>query len=197
MPYIDKANFRRLLDPHIEPIVQLIKNHSDKEFQYRLLLQYILCDFSEDLLMNLGSESEGGRPNRNLRGFDKPKFTNDQDELLLEQLIASLTDEILHCLTSCKEEENLAGIYNYCCTQLTFCPLPGKRYWALHAARTACAVVALHLSNKYGPNNISANSMVGVLLCDIEDESYRRIVARYKDKKIEDSGDVTGYLQWL
>lgn len=197
MPYVNKPKFRKLLDPHIEPIVKLIKSYSTEEFQYRLLLQSILCDFSEDLLMQLGSESEGGRSNKNLRGFDKPEFISEENETILCRLIASLTDELIHCLTGCKIEENLSGLYNYCCTQIIFCSLPGKRYWTLHAARTACAIVALYLTNKFGQNNIDACSMVGVLLCDIQDESYRRLVARYEDEKIEENGDVTGYLEWL
>ena len=184
MPYIAPPS-RPELDVHIEVIVKLIKDDSNDRFGYLKSLQFVLGKLSKDLLFSFTND---------LKFYWTYKNASFQRYAVH---ISELKDAIIAQIESEKDrEEKLSGLYNYCCTQIIFLSLSDLRYWTFNQARSACAVVALKLYETFSDENELVNILIGVLLCDIPDESYRRVGVDYEEKKIRENGDVAGYKRW-
>ncbi len=201
MPYISPSP-RQELDVHIEPIVKFIKGMSAERFGYIKFLRFALIGLSRDLLFfyaNTNPEVSISERFKQLRGVESgPESHRTYNDIsFLYDAIIKLSNAIIEQIKSPEDgEKKLSGLYNYCCTQISFLSLPSLCYSTLNQARSACAIAAMELFNESDSDNELANVLIGVLLNDIEDESYRRLAVDYEKKKIRENGDITSYKKY-
>ena len=193
MPYIN-PNQRSLLDPAIAPLVSFIKEQchkSTEKLDYLKWLKYALFELTTQINKRFAKNSHALRSSLNPFILFQPGLKGPMTAP--KPLVSALADIIKGLAEGPNFYANIAGLFNYACTQIIFNSLPEVRYWSLNAARSACTRVALALDRLLSTDDLLADLLIGILLNDIPDESYRRVVAGYEDAKIRENGDVASY----
>lgn len=116
MPYI-ASDQRQTLDPLIDGVVQSVRKNCDwttNKFNYLNWIKYILCELALDLLRPRLSPmfNPFGSP------MDRPEIVD------LKKLVFALAEKVNELSQGPNRAENLAGLFNYSCTQILFLTMP-------------------------------------------------------------------------